>query len=306
MSRCSSVWPAARSVCASSRISAKASRNGCRSVIWLPMCMWMPAMLMPGSLRGLGVEARGVVEGHAELVLGLAGGDLGVRLGVDVRVDADGDARGRAHAGRHLAQRVQLGLGLDIEAADALAQRIGHLGARLADAGEDDLGRRHAGGPRAAQLALGDHVHAGAEPGQGGDHGLVGVGLQRVADQRVEPGEGLLQHPVVPLQRGRGIAIERGADRPRQCARGSRPPRGGRRHGSRNGAWGARQRISGSRMEGWCGLVRIGDRSGLGLAGLGDAFGRLQRAAHAAAGQAERAQGQKPRAPSQAAVGCAS
>ena len=57
---------------------------------------------------------------------------------------------------------------LDVEAEDALAQRIGHLLARLADAGEDDLVRRHAGRARAAQLALRDHVHAGAEPGQRG------------------------------------------------------------------------------------------------------------------------------------------
>ena len=91
-------------------------------------------------------------------------------------------------------------------------QRVGHLRARLADAGEDDLVGRHAGGPGAAQLALGHHVHAGAEAGQGGDHGLVGVGLDGVADQRVEAGERLLQHAVVPLQRRRRVAVEGGAD----------------------------------------------------------------------------------------------
>ena len=43
------------------------------------------------------------------------------------------------------------------------------------------------------------------------DHRDVGVGLDRVADQRVEAGEGLLQHPVVPLQRGGGVDVDRRA-----------------------------------------------------------------------------------------------
>ena len=165
-----------------------------------------------GQLGGLGVEARGVLEGHAELVLGLAGRDLGVRLGVDVGVDAEGDRGGAAEARRDLAQGLELGLGLHVEAEDALLQRIGHLRARLADAGEDDLVGGDAGGAGAAQLALRHHVHAGAEARQRGDDGLVGVGLDGVADQRVETGEGLLQHAVVPLQRRRRVAIEGRAD----------------------------------------------------------------------------------------------
>ena len=67
---------------------------------------------------------------------------------------------------RHLAQRLELRLALDVEAEDALLERVGHLLARLADAGEDDLVGRHAGRERAAQLALGDDIHAGAEPRQ--------------------------------------------------------------------------------------------------------------------------------------------
>ena len=203
-----------------------------------------------GQLGGLGVEARGVLEGHAELVLGLAGGDLGVRLGVDIGVDAEGDRRGAAEARRDLAQRLELRLRFHVEAEDALLQRIGHLGARLADAGEDDLVGGDAGGAGAAQLALRHHVHAGPEARQRGDDGLVGIGLDGVADQRVETGEGLLQHAVVPLQGRRRVAIEGGADLLGHRSRGSRPPRGGRRRHSRSGAC---QRISGSRMEGLCG-----------------------------------------------------
>ena len=60
--------------------------------------------LEAGQARRFGVKPGRILEGHAELVLGLAGGDLGVRLGVDVRVDAHGDARGMSQARRHLAQ----------------------------------------------------------------------------------------------------------------------------------------------------------------------------------------------------------
>ena len=43
-------------------------------------------------------------------------------------------------------------------------------------------------------------------------HGLVGVGLDGKADERVLAGEGLGQHAVVPLERRGRIAIERRAD----------------------------------------------------------------------------------------------
>ena len=56
--------------------------------------------------------------------------------------------------------------------------------ARLADAGEDDALRRHAGGQRAAQFAFRDDVGAGAQLGQQAQHGEVRVRLDREADQR--------------------------------------------------------------------------------------------------------------------------
>ena len=63
--------------------------------------------------------------------------------------------------------------------------------ARLADPGKDDALGRHAGGERAAQLALRDDVGAGAEPGEQAQHGEVGIGLDRIADQRPLGGERL-------------------------------------------------------------------------------------------------------------------
>ena len=74
---------------------------------------------------------------------------------------------------------------------------------------------RSAGTPaarRPLQLAGRDHVHAGAEPGHGREHGLVGVGLDGEADEVVGAGERLVEHAVLPLERRGGIAIERRAD----------------------------------------------------------------------------------------------
>ena len=74
----------------------------------------------------------------------------------------------------------------------------------------------NAGGQRPLQLAARHHVGAGAELCQRAQHRLVGVGLHGVADQRLFAGEGLGEHPVVPLQRRGRIAIERRADRIRE------------------------------------------------------------------------------------------
>ena len=185
-----------------------------------------------------------------------------------------------AEARGDLAQRIELGLRLDVEAVDALAQGVGHFFPGLADAGKDDAIGGHACGPRAAQLAFRHHVHAGAQTRQGGNDRLVGVGLDGVADEGVQPGERLLQHAIVPLQRGGAVAVEGGADLARRCRPDLRPPRGGPRRGSRNGAWEARQRINGSRMEGLWGTGCAG-RARRGIAGLGFGPRRLPPASHA-------------------------
>ena len=86
-------WPSARSVRTKSDSSAKASSNGASSVIWLPICMSTPTTLMPGSLRGAGIDLARAADRDAELVLRLAGRDLGVGLRVDVGIDAQRDVR---------------------------------------------------------------------------------------------------------------------------------------------------------------------------------------------------------------------
>ena len=86
------------------------------------------------------------------------------------------------------------------------------LGRRLADAGEHDLARRDAGGAGALELAGRNHVGAGTQAGERGDHRLIGIGLDRVADERGHVREGLGEDPVVPLQRRGRIAIKGRAD----------------------------------------------------------------------------------------------
>ena len=123
---------------------------------------------------------------------------------------------GAALGGGDRGQQFELRFGFDVDAQDALVDRLRQLAHGLADAGEHDLVRRDSGGAGAQQFAAGDDVGAGAELGQGRDHGLVGIRLQGVADQRVDVGEGAGEHGVVPLQGRARIAIERRADGFRQ------------------------------------------------------------------------------------------
>jgi hypothetical protein len=67
---------------------------------------------------------------------------------------------------------------------DAGFKRRAHFLARLADAGEDDLVRAAAGRQDPRQFTAGNDVEAGAEIGEELEDGEVGVGLDRVADQR--------------------------------------------------------------------------------------------------------------------------
>ena len=86
-----------------------------------------------------------------------------------------------------------------------------------------------------------------------GDHGLVGIGLDGIADQRVEAGEGLLQHAIVPLQGRGGIAIERRADLVGNAREAHVLRVEDTANVAGNGALAARQRSKGSRTEGLCG-----------------------------------------------------
>ena len=81
-------------------------------------------------LRGVRIDLARAADRNAELVLGLAGRDLGVGLGIDVGIDAHRDVRGAALRRGDRRQQLELRLGLDIDAEDALVDRERELVAR--------------------------------------------------------------------------------------------------------------------------------------------------------------------------------
>jgi hypothetical protein len=95
-----------------------------------------------------GIDRAGAGQRDAELVLGLAGRDLGVRPGIDVGIDPNRDPRRPAGLAGEPRQQFELRLGFDVDAEDVFGQRGAQLGFGLADAREQDLVRRNAGGQR--------------------------------------------------------------------------------------------------------------------------------------------------------------
>ena len=177
--------------------------------------MSTPVTPMPGRLGRVGVDLAGPLEGDAELVLRLAGGDLGVGLGVDVGIDADGD-RGASLPSpwRSREMQLELGLGFDVEAEDAGVEREARSRARSC---RRRRRRSCPAAPPAASARRSSPSETTSMPGalrdEGANHRLVGVRLHGVADQRVEAGEGLAEDAVVAHQRRRRIAVEGRADR---------------------------------------------------------------------------------------------
>ena len=168
-------------------------------------------------LGGAGINVARTADRNAEFVFGFSGGDLGVGLRVDVGIDADRDIGGAALLRRRSRP------GARAPASDStLTQRMpcstASASSRAVLPTPENMifSRRHAGAARAQKFALGDHVGAGAEPRQRRDHGLIGIRFHRIADQRVDVGEGLREHAIMPLKRRGRIAIERRADGVRQ------------------------------------------------------------------------------------------
>ena len=101
----------------------------------------------------------------------MAGADLAVAAGAHVGIDPDRHVRAHALVGGDAGDERHLRLGLHIDLGHAQAQGEGDLGRRLADARKDDAIRLNPCRDGSADLALGDGVSAGAQPGQGGKDG---------------------------------------------------------------------------------------------------------------------------------------
>ena len=163
-------------------------------------------------LGGARIDLAGATDRNTEFVLGLPRRDFLVRLGIDIGIDADRDIGAAVLAGGDRGEQLEFGLGFDVDAENALLDRERQFFRGLADTGKHDLFRRDAGFACAQKFAGGDHIGAGAEPRERGDHGLVGVRLHRVADERVDIGEGAREYAVVPLDSRARIAVEGRAD----------------------------------------------------------------------------------------------
>ena len=172
-----------------------------------------------GQARGLQIGRYGVAVRDAELVALQAGRDVGVRLRVDVGIDAQAHARDLPRGHGDFRQRREFGFALDVEAQHAGVERLPHLGARLADAREDDLAGVAAGSDHARQLAARDDVESAACAREGLQHGQARIGLHRIADEMVA----LRQCALVGAERlehgGARIDVERRAVAPREIRR---------------------------------------------------------------------------------------
>ena len=137
-----------------------------------------------------------------------------VGFGVDVGVDAQRHAGPLAEAGADAVEEVQLRSGLDVEEQDALPEAGHELLLGLPDPGEDDLLGVEPGPHGPVEFTPGDDVRPRPEGGEGPQHGEVPVGLDREADEVVEPGERLVELRVRPLQRSVAVDVG-GRPRPR-------------------------------------------------------------------------------------------
>jgi hypothetical protein len=160
---------------------------------------------------GAGVEFGNLIEVDAELVLGLASGDVLVGLRVHVRVHAHGGGRNDSEIAGDFVEVAQLFLALDVEGVDTLLQRVLDFRAGLADAGESAFARVAAGLDHAEEFAGGDDVEARVFRHQQLQHGEIGVRLHGVGDLVVDLAEGGIQAPVVVADRVCRVDVEGGA-----------------------------------------------------------------------------------------------
>ena len=172
-----------------------------------------PHHLQPRQRGGTGIDFLSAGDRDAELVLGFAGGNLGVGLGIHIRIDPDGDRSLGAQLLSHGADHFHLRFGFHVELADAAAQRQADFLFRLADAGEDDPVPRHARCLGTQVFALADHIHPRTGLRKGLEDRLVRGRFHRKTDQVISALKCFVEQPEMAQQGGGGIDIERSAHR---------------------------------------------------------------------------------------------
>ena len=128
--------------------------------------------------------------------------------GVDVGIDAQGHRRAPVEVGGDGVDHLQFGLALDVEGKNALAQGVLDLGPGFAHAGERAAFRLAAGLQHAEQLARRDDVEARALAGDQVEDGEVAVGLDRVADEVVQPAQRRVEPAQMVANRRRTVDVQ--------------------------------------------------------------------------------------------------
>ena len=102
-----------------------------------------------------------------------------------VGIDPKADRRAPPLRFGHPSQHPRFLDAFKVELEEAARQRLGHLRVGLADARKDDPVRRDARRTRAAIFTDGDHVRAKPRRPKHPKHRRIGVGLDRISDQRL-------------------------------------------------------------------------------------------------------------------------
>ena len=126
---------------------------------------------------------------------------------IHVRIHSQGNGRFHSQFASHLVQAIKLGVGFDIETANAGLQGPLHFPLLLANAGEYDFTGIPAGTKHTFKLSGRDYVKTGPQTSQHIEHGQIAVCLDRITHQMRAILQGLIVSTVMALQRRPGIDV---------------------------------------------------------------------------------------------------
>lgn len=133
----------------------------------------------------------GLAEGDPELVLFLTRGNVCVCLGIHIRVETEGDLGAAAELLCVELDAVDFTLTLDVEDADIGFEGFLDFPILFADSCEDKVGGVSPCAKGAFEFPATDKVETGPALPEEAEDRAVAVGLNSVADARIETREGL-------------------------------------------------------------------------------------------------------------------
>ena len=158
------------------------------------------------------VDAACVGERHAKLTDPQARRDVGMAFGVNIRIDPQRDSRLDAERVCDRRDTIQLTRRFRVDRGDTVRNGVLELSARLADAGENDLGRKEPGPLRHVYLPARVRIDLAAERAQQSYDRERRVGLERVVNGVGIRGERLVERVVRGADRLGAVDIDRRAD----------------------------------------------------------------------------------------------